>query len=121
MYIPVGWGIDTTKITKGIEDIKYNNKEHFEKIEKSIKENSKTITIPFNEYEKIIKRNEELEKEIHIVNEENNRLVDEYINFARNNGVNIDIEEGTTFDKDYTEIKIESIRIPEFTIMKIKR
>ena len=47
----------------------------------------------------------------------------QYIDFITNDNyvIRIDIEEGTTFDKDYTEIKIESIRIPEFTIMRIKR
>lgn len=121
MYIPVGRRVDTTEIEKGIRDIKYNNIKHFEKIEKSIKENSKTITIPFSEYEELTKKVASLENQLRIANSECENLLNKYLKFAEDNGVSIEIEEGKQFDKDYNEIKIENIRIPEFRIMRIKR
>lgn len=123
MIIPIFRTIDTSKIENKLDDIRDDNKEQFEELKEIIDDNSKTITIPLKQYKELNEKVDFLEQQLRRTNSENEKLLDNYLKFAEDNGATIEVKE---FDYQPNRfkpeiLKYEEIYIPSFKMYRIKR
>ena len=123
MIIPIFRTIDTSKIENKLDDIRDDNKEQFEELKEIIDDNSKTITIPLKQYEELTEKVDFLEQQLRRENSENEKLLDNYLKLAEDNGATIEVEEFDYQPDPFKPeiLKYEEINIPSFKMYRIKR
>ena len=116
------WRYEVENISKNLKELKNNNENNFKNIKKTLDNNSKTVTIPLSEYEKLKEKVSYYEKRMHQLDYELNNMVDNYLQFAKDNGVTPEIKEFTLEEDYYCKDKpiYEDIYVPAFRFYRYK-
>ena len=116
------WMYEVGNISRNLKELKDNNENNFKDIKKTLDNTSKTITIPLSEYEELKEKEDYYERRTYQLDYELNNMVDNYLQFAKDNGATPEIEE-FTLEEDYyrTDKPIyEYIYVPEFRFARYK-
>lgn len=116
------WRYEVGVISKNLKELKDNNENNFKDIKKTLDNNSKTITIPLSEYEELKEKADYYEHRTNQLDYELNNMVDNFLQFAKDNGATPEIEEFTREEDYYRKNKpiYEYIYVPEFRFCRYK-